>query len=417
MNTEPNPRPEPVIRPIQESEWDRWIEVDEEAFGADFGPARRDRFKAVTEFERSLGAFDGDRLVGTAGGLSFTMTLPGGPRPVCGVTAVCVLPSHRRQGILSRLMRRQLTDLHEGGEPVALLYAAEAAIYGRFGYGRAADSLFFHIPRRGSEFAPHAPNDPGLRLRVVRPAEARADLEKVFEAVMPSRPGLYARGPAMWDAVLADDEEARRGRNSLRCVVAEDDAGPRGYALFRIKPSFTEHDVPDGEVQVDDLFGVDPAAYALLWRHVLDRDLCSRVFARNRPVDDPIIHLLAEPRALNAGWLDELWARVVDVGRAMPYRAYSAPVDVVIDVADPVCPWNAGRWRLSADTTGATCERTGDPADVELPVDVLGAAYLGGRALGAFLSAGVVREVRPGAVRALSAAMQWETRPWGGLIF
>jgi predicted acetyltransferase len=417
VNTEPSPQLKAVIRPIKESEWPAWLEIDEEAFGSDYPPPRSDLFKATIEFDRSLGAFEGDRLVGAATGLSLTMTVPGGPRPVCGVTGVAVMPSHRRRGVLSALMRRQLADLHENGEAVAVLYASEAAIYGRFGYGRAVDNLFFRIPKRGSEFVRRAPSDPALRVRVVRPAAARADLEKVLDAVLTTRPGLYARSKARWDAVLNDDETARHGATTLRCVIAEDDAGPRGYALFRIRPGTTDHDVPDSEVRLIDLFGLDPAAYALLWRQVLDRDLCSQVYAQNRPADDPIIHLLAEPRMLNAGWLDEMWVRVVDVDIALRERVYAAPVDVVIDVEDDVCPWNAGRWRLSADATGATCARTDDPADLELPVSVLGAAYLGGRSLGAYEAAGIVRESRAGSLRALSTAMGWETKPWSGLVF
>ncbi|MFC7386653.1 GNAT family N-acetyltransferase [Sphaerisporangium rhizosphaerae] len=417
MNSEQSTRPGMVIRPIDESEWRAWLDVDEEAFSEDNSPARADAFRSLLEFDRSLGAFDGDLLAGVVAGLTFTMTVPGGPKPVCGVTAVAVLPSHRRRGVLTSLMRRQLEGLHESGEPVAALYATEAAIYQRFGYGRATDNLFLTIPAR-SPFAVHAPVDPSLRLRVVRPAaEARADLQKVFDTVLPTRPGLYARNDAKWNILMADDPDHRRGGSALRCVIAEDDAGPRGYALFRVKPGVTENDVPDGELRVVDLFGLDPAAYALLWRHVLDRDLCSRVRAPIRPVDDPIMHLLAEPRLLNAGFVDEMWVRVVDVDRALAARAYAAPVDVVLSVQDTVCPWNAGRWRLSAGAGGAVCARTTDPADVELPVSVLGAAYLGGRTLGAYQAAGVVRETRPGALRALSAAMAWDVAPWGGMIF
>ncbi|WP_433242274.1 GNAT family N-acetyltransferase [Streptosporangium sp. CA-135522] len=405
------------LRPITENEWSEWITLDEEAFGSAIPPHRAELFRGTTEFDRSLGAFDGDLLVGVTAVCSFTMTVPGGPIPVGGVTAVGVLPSHRRRGILSALMARQLTDLHERGEAVAALYASEAAIYGRFGYGRAADNLFFDIPARSSALAAHAPADPSLRLRVVKPAEARAVFEKVFEAVLDSRPGLYARTPARWDAVLSDHEADQRGAGPLRAVVVEDDAGPRGYALFRIKQAFTPHDVPDGELRVGELFGLDPAAYALLWRHMLERDLVARVRAGQRPVDDPLIHLLAEPRRLNAGWLDDLWVRVVDVERALPERRYSAPVDVVIEVEDALCPWNARRWRLSADASGARCVPTDDPADLTLPVTVLGAAYLGGRPLGALQAAGLVRESRAGAVRELSTAMSWEPAPWAGLVF
>ncbi|MEO3811923.1 GNAT family N-acetyltransferase [Sphaerisporangium sp. B11E5] len=417
MTSQPSPRFSPRIRTLDKSEWPDWMEVFQEAFNQEFPPERNARFEAVMEFDRTLGAFDGDRLVGTTVGSSFSMTVPGGPRPVCGVTGVAVLPSHRRRGVLSSLMRRQLADLHENGEALAALYASEAGIYGRYGYGRGVDNLFFRIPRHGARLAPHAPSDPALRVRVEKPATVREELEKVFEAVRPTRPGQYARNHERWNVLLADDETARRGNGPLRCVIAEDDAGVRGYALFRVKSQFTDHDVPDGEVMLMELFAVDPAAYALVWSQVLDRDLCSSVYAWNRPADDPVIHLLAEPRHLNAGWLDEMWIRVVDVERAMPERAYSAAADVVIEVEDPVCPWNEGRWRLSCDREGATWSRTTDPADVSLPVSVLGAAYLGGRPLGTYHSAGVADEHRRGALRELSAAMLWDIAPWGGLVF
>ncbi|MEV6865575.1 GNAT family N-acetyltransferase [Streptosporangium subroseum] len=405
------------LRPVTESEWSGWMAVEEEAFGAPVPPHREKLFRSTTEFDRSLGAFEGDLLVGVTTVDSLTMTVPGGPIPVGGVTAVGVLPSHRRRGILSSLMTRQLADVRERGEAVTALYASEAAIYGRFGYGRAADSMFFTIPTSGTAFVRNAPADPALRLRVVRPNEARSVFEKIFETVRGDRPGLYERTPARWDVVLSDHETDQRGAGPLRAVVVEDDDDPRGYAIFRTKQSFTDHDVPDGEVRLRELFGLDPAAYALLWRHLLDRDLMSHVKASYRPSDDPLIHLLAEPRRLNAGWLDDLWIRLVDVERALAARRYSAPVDVVIEVEDAVCPWNARRWRLSADTSGARCTPTEDPADLTLPVSVLGAAYLGGRPLAAPQAAGVLRESRPGAVRELSTAMSWEPAPWGGLMF
>jgi predicted acetyltransferase len=404
------------VRPITESEWTAFVAVDDEAFNSSHPPVAADRWRELVEIDRSLCAFDGDLMVGCTTAYTFTMTVPGGPIPVAGVTGVGVLPSHRRRGVLTALMTRQLQDLHAGGEAVAALYATEAGIYGRFGYGRAADNFFFRIPKHGSAFVRDAPTDPALRLRVAKPGEELPALRTVFDAVRISRPGLYARSDLRWRyEVLADDDHDRRGAGPLRCVIAEDADGPRGYALFRVKGGATDHDVPDGEVRLAELFATDPAAYAMVWRSVLDRDLCSRVFACSRPVDDPLVHLLAEPRHLNAGWLDELWVRVVDVDRAMASRSYAAPADLVIEVEDEVCPWNAGRWRLTTDK--AACERTDGPADLTLPVSVLGAAYLGGRPLTALAGAGIVREHREGALRELSTAMSWDPMPWGGLVF
>ncbi|GLW10845.1 UPF0256 protein [Microtetraspora sp. NBRC 13810] len=406
-----------TIRPIDESEWAEYDQVLQEAFNSEGEPAFTERFRALLTLDRTLAVFDGGTMIGTTAVTPFTMTVPGGPAPVAGVTAVAVLPSHRRRGVLSSLMRRQLTDLHEAGEPLAALYATEAAIYGRFGYGRASDTLAGTIPAHRSAFRRDAPADPALRLRVARPAEARKDFERIFDTVMTGRPGHYSRTAARWDALLADDETARHGDGPLRCLLAEDDGEVRGYALFRVRNGVTDYDVPDSELRLRELHATDPAAYALLWRGVLDRDLVGRVRTWSRPVDDPIVDLLAEPRHFNAVWLDELWVRLVDVGDALVRRAYAAPVDLVLAVEDDVCPWNAGRWRLSADESGAVCETTSAPADITLPASALGAAYLGGRSLSGLTGATVVREETPGAVRRLSAAMSWEPRPWAGLVF
>ncbi|MEV1175194.1 GNAT family N-acetyltransferase [Nonomuraea sp. NPDC049784] len=405
------------IRPIDESEWPAFARVLDEGFNWTPHPQQAERFKAETEFDRTLAAFDGDLVAGVTSIISFTMTVPGGRLPVAGVTSVSVLPSHRRRGILSALMRRQLSDVRERGESVAALYASEAAIYGRYGYGRASHNLYFSIDKSRSAFVKNAPADPSLRIRVAKPADVRADLEGLFASVVARRPGRYDRKPQIWDGVLADDEGDQRGNGSLRSILAEDDGGLRGYALFRVKANWDADVVPAGELKLQELEAADPAAYALLWRSILDRDLVSKIQSGGRPVDDPLIALLADQRQLRASWTDELWVRVVEVDKALASRAYSAAVDVVIEVEDDVCPWNAGRWRLTADPTGAECKPVEDEPDVTLPVAALGSAYLGDGLLMESLEAGVLREHSPGSVRALATAMSWSPKPWAGLTF
>ncbi|GAA2206393.1 GNAT family N-acetyltransferase [Nonomuraea monospora] len=405
------------IRPIDESEWPAFARVNEESFGWTPHPQQAERYKAQTEFDRTLAAFDGEQIVGVTGVFSLTMTVPGGQLPVAGVTAVSVLASHRRRGVLSSLMRRQLNDIRERGESVAALYASEALIYGRYGYGRASTELSFTIDSRRSGFVPGAPHDPALRLRVAKPADVRGELEKLFATVVTRRPGRYERVPHTWTAVLADEEHDQNGAGTLRSILAEDDGGVRGYALFRIKSSWDDAGVPDGTLKLYELEASDPAAYALLWRSVLDRDLVTTVQAGGRPVDDPLTVLMADQRQLRPRWADELWVRLVEVDRALTERSYSAPVDAVIEVEDNVCPWNARRWRLTADLTGAECKPVDDEPDVTLPVNALGSAYLGDGTLGEQLEAGLLREHSPGAVRRLATAMSWSPRPWAGLTF
>ncbi|HEV2372065.1 MAG TPA: GNAT family N-acetyltransferase [Streptosporangiaceae bacterium] len=422
------------IRPITADELTGYTRVFDHAFHHQSQTGPEDPARASRmEFDRTLAAFDGPEIVGTAGVFSFQMRVPGALVPVAGVTMVSVLPSHRRRGILTSLMRRQLDDVAARGEAVAALWASEAGIYGRFGYGPAAWHTNYRVFRgEGVMVSGPAASDRSLRLRIAEPAAVRAELAKVYELVLAERPGLWARSAAWWDRVLADPVEERGGDTAKRCVLAEDDQGPRGYALFRGRSRWdTQTGLADSQVTVIEAMSADPAATAALWGDLLSRDLTSEVQAAIRPVDDPLLHLLADPRRLRASVSDNLWVRLVDVAAALTQRRYACPVDVVIDVTDRLCPPNEGHWRLATDTAGdgtsratlaaegfgGTCERTSAPADVALTVEALGAAYLGGTRLGTLARAGLATEATPGALAALSTALSWDPAPWCPLIF
>jgi predicted acetyltransferase len=428
------------IRPATESELPAFSAVGLQAFNSSWPLDKLlelDRF--VFEPERSLAAFDGDQVVGTAIAHTFGITVPSGSVPAAGVSAVSVLPSHRRRGILSALMRRQLDDLAQGPEPVAALFASEAAIYGRFGYGMACEHYSFTVNRGDGRIRPPAaagsgagsgePSQGGttgtgvrarLSLKLAEPKTARADLMAVYNAVRATRPGMITRSDGWWDLSLSDPEFMRDGSTPLGCVIAGDSSGARGYALYSTRGGWDSDGIPDQVLSVRELLGTDSAALAALWADILSRDLVGKVRARMRPVDDPLPHLLSDPRRARAGVSDGLWIRLVDLPEALRRRRYAAGVDVVIEVADPLLPANHGRWRLSsAHGSAATpaCERTADEADLAMPVSALGAAYLGGTRLGALAAAGQVTELRPGALAELSAAMWWDPAPWSPVMF
>ncbi|HEY6275161.1 MAG TPA: GNAT family N-acetyltransferase [Streptosporangiaceae bacterium] len=422
------------LRAITGGEVPGLLGVHEHAFHT--GPpsaASLARLQARLELDRTLGAFDGPAMVGGAGAYSFRMRVPGAMAAVAGVTMVGVLPTYRRRGILSSLMRQQLDDVHGRGEAVAALFASEAGIYQRYGYGRASWHASYELRGGEGALAPGAPADDALRLRLTDPESARAELAKVYETVLAERPGLYARNDAWWDRRLADTPEDRGGASPLRCVIAEDGAGPRGYALFTGYSRWHEATfLPDSSVSVREIMTADPAAAAAIWGDLLSRDLATEFHAQLRPVDDPVLFLLADPRRLRMTVADGLWVRLVDVPAALGQRRYACPVDAVIEVTDGLCGWNQGRWRLTAGGAGgpaagraggqppgfaATCEPTSAPADIALPVSTLGAIYLGGTRLGPLAAAGQATELRPGALAALSAALSWDPAPWCPEIF
>ena len=413
------------IRPVTEDELAAFLTVDRHAsHGTPMSERAHANLLARLEFGRTLAAFDGDTIVGGTGAFSFQMRVPGAMAAVAGVSLVAVLPSHRRQGILSALMRRQLADMSERGEAVAVLFASESGIYGRYGYGRASWHAAYRLQRGEGTLAPGAPADPGLRLRIAEPLSARAELAKVYDLALAERPGLYARTEPWWDRLLTDLHSEDGSSQQIRCVLAEDDSGPRAYAVFTSTERWDEDaGLPRGVLEVSEAIATDPAATAALWDNLLNRDLVSEFHARMRPVDDPLLYLLADPRRVRSVVSDGLWVRLVDVGSALAQRHYASPVDVVVEVADELCPQNAGRWRLAAEAGAApagfraSCERTTAPADVVLPVWAVGAAYLGGTGLKAMANAGLVTETTPGSLAALSTAMAWEPAPWCPMTF
>jgi predicted acetyltransferase len=372
--------------------------------------------REVLDGARQIGAHDGDTLAGIAAAYAYRLSVPGGVLPAAAVTWVGVLPTYRRRGVLTALMTSQLRAVHDSGtEPVAILWASEPQIYGRYGYGLATRKLSLRVPRDAQALHPSVPADGRLRLRLVDPADWKP-LAAVYESVAAARPGVPERDEPWWRHAVRDVPALRHGKSELRCVLAEDDAGVRAYALYATEQRWDEG-FGSGEVAVRELLAADPAALAAVYRYLFDLDLMGRIELWNVPVDDPLLHWLQNPRKAGPKLGDGLYVRLVDLARALESRVYSAPAEVVLDVADRHCEWNAGRWRLTAGPAGATCRRTGDDPDLAVDVADLGAAYLGGTTLAELALAGRLAELRPGSLAAASAAFSHAPAPWCPAIF
>ncbi|MFH8733206.1 MULTISPECIES: GNAT family N-acetyltransferase [unclassified Streptomyces] len=403
------------VRVLRQNDWHEWYAKLELAFGGvPEAPEERALWDDLTEFDRSIGVWDGDRCVGTAGAFTFGVTVPGGAQvPAAGVTMVSVAATDRRRGVLTSMMRRQLDDVRSWGEPLAVLTASEPAIYGRFGYGIGTRQASVEIDSTRVRInAPAGTDD--VRLRFADVAEAAAECEAVYLRTIGTRPGMLARRPGWERLPLLDAPSEREGASPMQCVLAERDGETVGYVRFHNKPEWDAAG-PKGRITLRHIDALDAAAYAALWRFLLDIDLTSTVQARNRPVDDPLFSLVSDIRRCQVRLRDSLHVRLVDLGVALEARTYQAPVDVVLDVTDEFCPWNAGRWRLTGDAKGASCKRTGDSedtADLALSVRELAAAYLGDTSLAALAAAGRVRELRPGAVGEAALAFGSVVAPW-----
>jgi predicted acetyltransferase len=403
------------IRPATADEVEPFLRATVAAFHDGVHPDDLAMFASLFEPARSLAAFDGPDMVGTTGIYTRELTVPGAVMTVAGVTLVGVLPSHRRRGVLTALMRRQLDDVRAAGEAVAALWASEAAIYGRFGYGCAARHAAVTVHTAGARLAPAIP-PPGGRMVLLDPPEAVARIAPLYDRVRRGRVGHLDRTAAWWRRRTADPEHRRDGRGPLRVAVHEGAGGAvDGYVIYGVKQAWT--DGPDGRVMVRELCADGPEATAATWAFLLGLDLTRTVEWEIGPPDEPLGELLSGPQNARFAMGPNLWVRLLDVPAALAGRAYAAPVDVVFEADDAFCPWNAGRYRLAADASGATCEPTGAPADLALSAADLGAAYLGGTRLTALHAIGRVRELTPGAVERASLAFGWTREPWCPEVF
>ena len=406
-----------TVRPVPADDWDAFREVDAHAFGTGMPDDMEVQERELHRGGRGIGVYDAEVLAGIATAFSFRVTVPGGAAvPAAGVSWVGVLPTHRRRGVLRALMTQQLQDVHgQGDEPLAILWASEPVIYGRFGYGVASRAYNLDVPRSPTALQPSAPADPGLRLRLVDPADWKAFVP-VYDAVAAARPGIVLREEPWWERTVRDLASFRGSGSPKRAVVVEDGDGVRAFALYRTEQHWDER-FGKGDVSVQEAMAADPAALAALYRYLFDLDLMGHATVRVA-VDDPVLHWLTDARAAKPSLADCLYVRLVDLPRALAARSYATDVDLVVEVRDELCPWNAGTWRLRANAAGsAACVPADDDPDLSLDVRELGAAYLGGTSLAELAGAGWVEEHRPGAVAAASAAFAHHPAPWTPWVF
>jgi predicted acetyltransferase len=403
------------VRTLAENDVDQVIDLDELVFN---DPPQPDQVRAMAKdlFEldrgRGTGVFAGDELAAVGIISALEMAVPGALLPLAGVLLIGVKPTYRRRGLMSRIIRDQLHTLHEEGlEPLAGLTASESAIYGRFGYGVATYSSSFAIPRHRSGLRP-VPGTDEVRVRLVPNTESVAACEAIHARQVGKRAGMLVR-PERWGRLYGTDVEAwREGRSVLRTVLAERDGEAVGYARYYTKNETGRSGIATGYTDVSEIYADDAAAHAALAGYLLSLDLVGGTKFYRQPVDSQFVYLLEDIRAAEMLVRDALYLRLVDVDRALAGRTYAAPVNIVLEVSDRLCPWNAGRWHLTGDEKGAACTQTTDPADLALDVRELASAYLGGTTFAALAQAALVTELRPGSVTDTSRAFATDLAPW-----
>ena len=389
------------IRPIAEDEFAEWSRAEARAFGFHADDEYIERSRWMAEPDRTFAAFADGKIVGTATTRSAALTTPGGQAPLGFVDEVTVLPTHRRRGVMTRIMQAQLRQMRERGEPFAALSASESAIYERIGYGIATWADSWTIGRNHTAFKIE-PNGGG-NLQFITADQARTEWPQLHARVAPNIAGMVRYPPAYWRAALRDAPGQRRGMSEFFHVAYLRDGKIAGLASYRIS---------DRTVSVVFILGEDPEAEAELWRFCFSMDLVTEIRAFNRPTDDPIPWRLEDPRRLERHTRDHMWLRLVDIRAALESRRYAAEGELTLRVRDDFCHWNDGAYRLQASSNGATAAPTKSAPDLELTAAELAAVYLGANSFDRLARAGRVRELAKGAAKRADRLFRTERMGW-----
>jgi predicted acetyltransferase len=404
-----------TTRPITEDEVPAFREQISTGFGEDLSEQDRnsDRFLTLFPLDRTVAAFDGDTIVGTLGAFAFEVTVPGGATiPMSGTTIVTVRSTHRRRGLLTAMMRDHLDDAAARGEALVGLWASEAPIYGRFGFGMATSRDVVEA------------TDNALRIsaavegvvRFIDPDHAHDVIPPIFDEVRKSRPGMLSRSEEWWKLrIFYDPEHWRDGNSAKRFVVYEADGTAEGYAIYTQKSDWGEF-LPNGQVRVKEIVSTTDRAHSALWDHIASIDLFPRVRFWNSPVDDPLWWKLVDPRRVERKRTDALWLRILDVPAALGARAYETDGSIRIGVDDRFRPSTSGSYELTVIDGVGKCAAVEGSADVELGIDVLGALYLGGSNAVSMAAAGLIAGAQE-RITELHRLFHTDVAPWCDDVF
>lgn len=397
------------VRTIHASEIEDWVEC----MGVGFLRPRAEGFAeyCLEEFDldRTWGAFDPAGVVGTLRSFPSHLTVPGPAQlEVSALTNVTVAPTHRRQGLLTEMIVADLESSVERSEALSILIASEYPIYGRFGYGAAVESATYTVDAGAISF-----REPGAgRVELVDLATMRAQAPALYDRFRFGQPGAIDRSHHLWDRILhqvrfpGDDPP-----KDYHALYRAESGEVEGYLLYQAQPKW-EGMRPVGTLSVDELVALTPAAYRRLWQYCCDVDLVSTVHASDRPVDEVLPWLVVDGRAVRqSARFDFVWVRVLDVCAALSGRRYMTEGKVVFEVRDEL-GFAAGRFMLEGGAEGAECVPSSQSAELSIPVDTLGALYMGAVSLRAFAQAGRVDVHDGSALERADVMFRSPITPW-----
>ena len=397
------------IRTISDSEVDAFRDCLMSTFGMDHDddPGGEIGVRALVAPGRAWAAFDAGSMVATAASYALPVGVPGGTLAMAGLTMVTVRPTHRRRGVLRELIRLHVEDARRRGEPISGLWASEATIYGRFGYGIAAEADALELDTRGLAFTRYLAGDDVCEW--VDEAAARERLPAIYARAIADRPGALGRGDVWWrERHFLEVPFMRGGASRRRYVIARRAGDAVGYVVYRQRPGF-EAGSPSGTIEIFELIGADPRAEASLWRFVAGIDLFPDARWEHAPIDTVLPWIVADPRRVVRRRTDALWLRVDDVATTLAARRYQVDGELRFAIGDAT-------WRMVVSAGRAHCSQVDAAPELHVPLTALGSVVLGGVSVALLARAGHITGTAAAVARA-DRLFAWPIAPWCPELF
>ncbi len=318
-------------------------------------------------------AFEDGKLATSFAAWPLQMQINGVATPVAGITCVGTLPIYRGQGHLGKVMHRYFHHLHEkGGPAIAALYASRAAIYQRFGYAVVSTRSQYDIDPAYLQFPLTPPAAGTFREATDDEFNVISDLYNRFKE---ERNGCIKRGKGSW--LMAILKPPAKPGHQINKILYEENGQLTGYVIYTAEPVESTGGMPRHIIRIRDLIWMTPSACTAIWSYFSKMKLADRIIWDRAPSDDPLPHLLLEPRMLHLMSQDGLLGRIIEAEKALINRKYSAKGVLTFEIRDDICSWNSGRWQLEADEGKSAIHRTTATADVTMPISTLAMLLFG----------------------------------------
>lgn len=385
------------IRPAAEHEMPQLGLIGAYVYAGSFGDGPDNLVRNANRPEWTLCGFDGDRMVATFSTIPFTMRAYGKAVSMGGISAVGTIPEYRRRGLLRRIMTRALETMHEAKQPVAALWASQAAIYQRYEFAMTTALRHYRIDTVDIGFFD---GDTGSCNVERHGIESCFDsIKRIYIQFVNDRICYLHRAGALWQLQVLNEVEAD---GPVMVAIAANETGEHvGYLIYTMRGGRINHPARGQELKIRDMAWLTPDAYRSLWRFIASHDLVGAVTWNNAPVDDPAPEIFTEPRLLETRDTEGCWFRIVDLAGALGARGYSNSGNLVISVPhDELAPWNQGTWELQVEEGSATVTPTSRTPDIVTSIKALTSLYTGFRTAKQLAAWGLIT----GEAQAISAA-------------